>query len=231
MTARHVHDRLLECHLGNITRQPDMDVIVNAANAELRTGLQAYREEGLNDQAVFSLFVRCLPAGRNYLLACGLDTVLGQLENLSFAPADLEYLASLGTFKDSFLQWLADFRFSGDVFAVAEGTPVFANEPILPGRKQVFREHKDGIFSADTIGRVDEDLPGTPLLQPVMRNGRRLPDHVRDLDAIRKHARSQIDQLPAAIQGLMPPDTPYPVHTSQALQQHQAQVTRVVSQG
>lgn len=95
------------------------------------TMMQAYFEEGMNDTAVFSLFVRRLPEQRNFLLACGLDTALAQLETLSFDRAALDYLASLGQFSDRFLGWLADFRFTGDVYAVAEGTPVFANEPLL----------------------------------------------------------------------------------------------------
>jgi nicotinate phosphoribosyltransferase len=95
------------------------------------TMLQAYFEEKMHESAVFSLFVRRLPQRRNFLLACGLDTVLSQLETLRFAPADLEYLESLGLFKKPFLDWLADFRFRGDVYAMAEGTPFFANEPLL----------------------------------------------------------------------------------------------------
>jgi nicotinate phosphoribosyltransferase len=95
------------------------------------TMLQAYFLEAMHGEAVFSLFVRRLPRRRNYLLACGLDTVLGQLESLRFSEEDLAYLASLGSFRDEFLKWLADFRFTGAVHAVPEGTPVFANEPIL----------------------------------------------------------------------------------------------------
>lgn len=95
------------------------------------TMLQAYLEEGMRDDAVFSLFVRRLPARRNFLLACGLDTVLGYLENLRFDERDLAYLDSLGRFSDRFLAWLRDFRFTGDVYAVPEGTPVFPEEPIL----------------------------------------------------------------------------------------------------
>ncbi|MDZ7785473.1 MAG: nicotinate phosphoribosyltransferase [Halioglobus sp.] len=95
------------------------------------TMAQAYFEEGMTDDAVFSLFVRRLPSRRNYLLACGLDTVLEYLENLRFEEDDLAYLASLDKFSDRFLAELRDFRFSGTVYAVPEGTPVFANEPIL----------------------------------------------------------------------------------------------------
>jgi nicotinate phosphoribosyltransferase len=95
------------------------------------TMLQAYFAEEMLEEAVFSLFVRRLPARRNFLLSCGLDTVLGYLEGLRFSDGDVDYLRSLGQFSDPFLAWLRDFRFSGEVRAVAEGTPLFANEPIL----------------------------------------------------------------------------------------------------
>jgi nicotinate phosphoribosyltransferase len=95
------------------------------------TMLQAYYELGLADEAVFDLFVRRLPASRNFLVACGLDDVLHYLETLSFSDRALGYLASLGTFSESFLHELGSFRFEGDVYAVPEGTPVFANEPVL----------------------------------------------------------------------------------------------------
>lgn len=95
------------------------------------TMLQAYFVEGLTDDAVFSLFVRRLPSRRNFLLACGLDVVLDYLESLRFTGDDLDYLRSLGKFSDEFLKWLRSFRFKGDVYAVPEGTPVFADEPIL----------------------------------------------------------------------------------------------------
>nr|VFK40388.1 MAG: nicotinate phosphoribosyltransferase [Candidatus Kentron sp. SD]VFK45823.1 MAG: nicotinate phosphoribosyltransferase [Candidatus Kentron sp. SD] len=95
------------------------------------TMMQAYFEEDLHDSAVFSLFVRRLPARRNFLLACGLDSVLDLLENLRFNEEDIDYLASIGKFSDRFLDWLRDFRFTGDIHAMPEGTPVFANESIL----------------------------------------------------------------------------------------------------
>ncbi|QLH38932.1 MAG: nicotinate phosphoribosyltransferase [Defluviicoccus sp.] len=95
------------------------------------TMMQAYVEAGMAETATFSLFVRRLPKRRNYLLACGLDDVLSYLESLRFSEDSLEYLASLGQFSARFLAWLRDFRFTGDVYAVPEGTPVFANEPIV----------------------------------------------------------------------------------------------------
>jgi len=95
------------------------------------TMLQAYYREGLDASvATFDLFVRQTP-GRNYLLACGLDTVLHYLETLHFTQEALDYLASLGRFEADFLDYLSRFRFTGDVYAVPEGTPVFAGEPLL----------------------------------------------------------------------------------------------------
>jgi nicotinate phosphoribosyltransferase len=95
------------------------------------TMLQAYFEEHMRDVAVFSLFVRRLPESRSYLLACGLDDVLSFLETLRFDDDALAYLESLGRFSDRFLQYLEQFRFTGDVYAVPEGTPVFPPEPIV----------------------------------------------------------------------------------------------------
>ena len=94
------------------------------------TMLQAYFREGMDASAVFDLFVRRL-GKRNYLLACGLDTVLTFLEELRFTDDEIDYLAEQEEFEDDFLDYLSDFRFTGDVYAVAEGTPVFADEPII----------------------------------------------------------------------------------------------------
>ena len=80
---------------------------------------------------MFSLFVRRLPKRRNYLLACGLDDVLAFLETLRFDQPALAYLDSLGQFSAAFLRDLEVFRFTGNVWAVPEGTPVFANEPLV----------------------------------------------------------------------------------------------------
>jgi len=95
------------------------------------TMLQAYWRERMHDGAVFSLFARRLPEGRNFLLACGLEDVLRYLENLRFDEDDLDHLSTFDEFSEGFLDWLADFRFTGDVYAVPEGTPVFPEEPLL----------------------------------------------------------------------------------------------------
>lgn len=96
------------------------------------TMVQAYLADGIGEQpATFSLFVRTLPKARNFLLAVGLESVLGHLESLRFDAEAIEYLKTLGRFTPAFLDWLAAFRFQGSVVAVREGTPVFAGEPLL----------------------------------------------------------------------------------------------------
>ncbi len=94
------------------------------------TMLQAYWREGMDETAVFDLFVRRLK-DRNYLLACGLEQALEYLEELSFSEEALTYLAAQDQFSDDFLTWLEDFEFTGDVYAVPEGTPVFPDEPLV----------------------------------------------------------------------------------------------------
>ncbi|RMD87230.1 MAG: nicotinate phosphoribosyltransferase, partial [Alphaproteobacteria bacterium] len=92
---------------------------------------QSYVAEGMAETAVFSLFVRRLPEERNYLLACGQERVLSLLENLRFDEEDIAYLRSIRQLDPGFVDWLRAFRFHGEVYAVPEGTPVFANEPIM----------------------------------------------------------------------------------------------------
>ena len=95
------------------------------------TMMQAYWREGLHDDAVFTLYYRTLPEGRNLLLACGLDSALAYLESLRFDDAALGYLAGRDEFDAAFLDWLGGVEFQGSVRAMREGTPVFPNEPIL----------------------------------------------------------------------------------------------------
>ena len=95
------------------------------------TMLQAYRASGMNDTAVFEMFVRALPPGRNFLLAAGLEQAVEYLLALRFADDDLAWLASTGRFDADFLDSLRDFRFSGDLDAMPEGTVAFADEPLL----------------------------------------------------------------------------------------------------
>jgi nicotinate phosphoribosyltransferase len=114
----------------------DPGIIDSAAAAMLvdqyeLTMAASYLRRGMNDEAAFEFFVRELPPNREWLLAAGLGPTLELIAGLRFDPRSLEYLASLGRFDEDFLGYLADFRFSGDVDAIPEGTVCFAGEPLL----------------------------------------------------------------------------------------------------
>jgi nicotinate phosphoribosyltransferase len=93
--------------------------------------VQAYLDRGEQAEAVFEFFIRRLPARRNFLLAAGLETVLDYLETLRFTPQHIAWLKQTGRFKANLLDYLASFRFTGDVHAMPEGTVCFPNEPLL----------------------------------------------------------------------------------------------------
>ena len=93
-----------------------------------------YVQNRFNDRATFELFVRHLPRNRNYLVAAGLEQALDYLENVHFPPDEISYPRTLPIFRHvqtSFYDFLAMFRFSGDVWAMPEGTIFFAGEPVV----------------------------------------------------------------------------------------------------
>jgi len=94
----------------------------------------AYFENKFTAKASFELFVRSLPRERSFLLSAGLDQALEYLENVRFGDEEIEYLRRQPVFRqisDGFFDYLRDFRFTGEVWAVPEGTPVFGEEPLL----------------------------------------------------------------------------------------------------
>lgn len=95
------------------------------------TMLQGYFDAGMTETAVFELFVRKLPQGRNFLVAAGLEQALGYIENLRFSDDELDWVEGSKLFRPEFASRLADLRFTGDVHAMAEGTVFFPNEPVL----------------------------------------------------------------------------------------------------
>jgi nicotinate phosphoribosyltransferase len=90
----------------------------------------SYLRRHMNERAVFELFVRHLPARRRWLLTAGLGPALALVREMRFGEQELTYVSSLG-FGASLIEYLAGFRFSGDIDAVPEGTIVFANEPLI----------------------------------------------------------------------------------------------------
>lgn len=95
------------------------------------TMLQTYFACGMNGTAVFEFFVRALPKTRSFLMAAGLEQAIAYLTELRFREEDVAWLERSGRFSAPFVDSLADFRFTGDVDAMPEGSVVFADEPIL----------------------------------------------------------------------------------------------------
>ncbi len=95
------------------------------------TMAQSYFRERMSSSATFSLFTRHLPANRGYLVTAGLESVLHYLELLRFSGDDIDYLRSTAIFADDFLEYLREFRFTGEVWAIPEGRLQFADEPVL----------------------------------------------------------------------------------------------------
>jgi nicotinate phosphoribosyltransferase len=93
--------------------------------------VQAYLDKGENNEAVFEFFVRRLPARRGFLLAAGLEDALDYLETITYSDAEIAWLKGTGRFHSNLIDYLASFRFIGDVHAIPEGTVCFANEPLL----------------------------------------------------------------------------------------------------
>ena len=95
------------------------------------TMAQIYLEKGYTSTAVFSLYVRKLPAERNFLVAAGVNELLKQLPEFKFSKDQLKYLKNLNLFKDWFLDWLENFQFEGNIYAIDDGRIIFQEEPII----------------------------------------------------------------------------------------------------
>ena len=101
---------------------------------ELTMG-NGYFQTGLKDRiCYFDVFFRNVPDGGGFAIAAGLDQVIQYIRDLHFDQEDLDYLRTKGVFSEEFLNFLLTFRFTGDIWAVPEGTPIFPREPILTVR-------------------------------------------------------------------------------------------------
>src|SRR5215831_17342059 len=115
-----------------------------------------YFESGkAEEKATFELMFRRLPANRNFILTAGLPQLVDYLLNLSFADEEIDYLQSLPQFRNAsngFWDYLRLFRFTGDLFAMPEGTPVFPGEPVLILRAPVIEAQIPETYALASIG-------------------------------------------------------------------------------
>ena len=104
------------------------------------TMANGYFETGMADNiAYFDMFFRRVPDGGGYAIMAGVEQVVDYLKNLKFTDEDIEFLRNKNCFCEEFLEYLANFKFTCDVWAVPEGTPIFPHEPILTVRGPVIQ--------------------------------------------------------------------------------------------
>lgn len=95
------------------------------------TMMQGYFKNKSNETVIFDAFYRSNPSGNGYAICAGLDQMIDYIKNLHFSEDDIEYLRSQKIFDEDFLDYLSKFRFTGDIYAIPEGTVVFPMEPLV----------------------------------------------------------------------------------------------------
>lgn len=95
------------------------------------TMMQGYYKNNSAQTVVFDAFYRSNPSGSGYAIVAGLEQVIKYIKELRFEKEDIDYLASLHLFDQDFLEYLSGFRFTGDIYAIPEGTVVFPREPLV----------------------------------------------------------------------------------------------------
>lgn len=96
------------------------------------TMMQGYfKHKDRNETVIFDAFYRNNPCGGGYAILAGLEQVIQYIKDLHFDQEDIDYLKGLGIFEDDFLAYLKNFKFSGDIYAIPEGTVMFPREPMV----------------------------------------------------------------------------------------------------
>ena len=101
---------------------------------ELTMGNGYFLSDRKDRISYFDVFFRRVPDAGGFAIAAGLEQIVSYIQNLHFDPEDIAYLRSRGIFDERFLSYLENFRFSGDIWAVPEGTPIFPGEPVITVR-------------------------------------------------------------------------------------------------
>lgn len=142
---------------------------------ELTMAQTYYYNRGLDEEAVFDLFYRKNPFEGGYSITAGLDNIINYIKNIKITDEDIAYLRSLNKFSDEFLEYLRNFKFTGNVYAIPDGTPVFPNEPVITVvaniiEAQIIETALLAAFNGASIvatsaGRIVETARTTPVLE------------------------------------------------------------------
>ena len=102
------------------------------------TMMQGYFNAGNDKTVVFDVFYRINPSGNGFAITAGLEQVIDYIKNLKFSDSDIEYLRSMNTFSNDFLNYLKDFKFTGDIYAIPEGTIAVSYTHLDVYKRQVY---------------------------------------------------------------------------------------------
>lgn len=113
----------------NWTEEKNLSMLTDFYELTMSNG---YFKNGMGNKiAVFDMFFRRIPDDGGFAICAGLEQLISYIKNLHFSPEDIEYFRSKKVFCEEFLEYLANFKFTCDVWAMKEGTPIFPNEPIV----------------------------------------------------------------------------------------------------
>lgn len=147
------------------------------------TMAQTYFDQGKKDEiAYFDIFFRTNPFNGGYLMTGGLDETINYLENFKFEEEDIEFLRKTGSFSEEFLMYLKDLKFTGDVYAMPDGTAAFPNEPVLTVRANMIEAQiietallanfNHGSLVTTKAKRITSEAEGIPVMEFGARRAR-----------------------------------------------------------
>lgn len=119
----------MDANLMNINQERNLTMLMDYYELTMANG---YYKLGLKDRWVsFDLFFRKIPESGGYVIAAGLESAISYIKNMHFTDGDIAFLRDKGIFDEGFLEYLRNFKFTGDIDAIREGTPVYPNVPLL----------------------------------------------------------------------------------------------------
>lgn len=149
---------------------------------ELTMAQTYFEKKEQNKKAYFDIFFRSNPFNSGYTISGGLDNIIEYIKNFKITDEDIEYLRSLGLFKEDFLNYIRNLKFTGDLFAIPDGTPVFPNEPVITVRANIIEAQlietallacfNHGALVTTAAKRITHAVPDIPVMEFGARRAR-----------------------------------------------------------